>query len=661
MDEYLPPVVTKLKADLSDFLAGIAEARVAMKAFAQGVKEDMLDASRSAGSLSGMALVTEMRTVIKQQTETLGEEMAENFQEKIIPKMAKGGADAGMGFMQAFTKIGMPLLIAAIVAATPGIAAAIAGAIQLGLGMGFIGLGAFMLRNEPVLIEAANKLKERITKVFSTASAPMLGPLVTALDILGRSFERMAPNINKAFAALAPAIGPLALGLAKMMENMSPGFTDMLVKAGPLLEEFALQLPGIGTALGEFFQMIADHSPEIRAFIGDMGRVVPAIVRGLGMALGFLIGIYGIVSKVHATMREAGWETPLHGYVTTLKAAWKWMEETDPKIKKWFGDRVEDVKRWAGDTSEDIKKFTDDLGVWFSELPGKVGTWLSELPSKVGEIATRAVDTLLFAWGFGLTTLAALWVGWVISLPGRLKAAWDVFYNWMRGNVETFINGWASMPERVGIYYSVMWNSVKTISTTAWNAFYGWMRNNIEIFINGWASMPERIGSFFTRLWVWLNGFAADMRSWGFRVGKALIEGLVEGYGAYLNWAIGKIKSGLESLKRGAREALGLASPSKVFAEMGRYTVQGYIQGVESERDALARTMRIFGAGVPTNGEAGAVGVAAAALQPRGGDGAAAGDRPILVQLLLDGGVLVEKLIEPAQRRKMRTGLTGLA
>lgn len=661
MDEYLPPVVTKLKADLSDFLAGIAEARAAMKAFAQDIKSDMLDASRSAGGLSGMAMITEMRTTIKQQTDSLGEELAEGLQEEIIPKMVKGGADAGMGFMQAFTKIGMPLLIFAIVAATPGIAAAIAGAIQLGIGMGFIALGAFMLRNEPALIAAATRFRDRVAAVFRTASAPMLGPFVRALDTLTASFERIGPSIARGFAALAPAIEPLAIGIAGMLEGMAPGLTALVVAAGPIITEFAKQLPGIGVSLGEFFQMIADNAPTIGAFISDMGRVIPAIVRGLSGMLDFLMGIYQIVHDIHTAMKGAGWETPFHGFVTSGKAVWAWISETGPKIGKWFEDLGGTISDWANEASDDIGEFIDDVGVWFSELPGKITAWLAPLPGQMGDIANQSVSALLFGWAFGLTRLAALWVGWVVSLPGIAAGAWNAFYGWMRGNVEIFVNTWATMPERVGIYYTAMWNLIKQISVAGWNSFYGWMRGNVEIFIGFWSAFPGRVVKFFTDMWPKLNSFAADMRGWAWGVGKAILEGLVQGYGAYLNWAIGKIKSGLESLKRGAREALGLASPSKVFAEMGRYTMQGYIQGIESERASLARTMRIFAAPDPGSAAVAGLGAATAGMTPRGGDGASAGDRPILVQLMLDGGVLVEKLIEPAQKRKARTGQTGLA
>lgn len=660
MDEYLPPVVTKLKADLSDFLAGIAEARAVMKAFAQGVRDDMLDASRSAGALSGMVMVTEMRTVIKQQTETLGEEMAENFQEKIIPKMAKGGADAGMGFMQAFTKIGMPLLIFAIVAATPGIAAAIAGIIQLGFGLGFIGLGAFMLRNEPVLIAAANKLKERITKVFSTASAPMLGPLVKALDIIAASFERLGPSISRGFAALAPAIVPLAEGLAGMMEAMAPGLTAMVVAAGPIIMEFAKQLPGIGVSLGEFFQMIADNAPTISAFISDMGRVIPAIVRGLSGMLNFLMGIYQHVHNIHAAMRGAGWETPFHGFVTSGKAAWSWISETGPKIGKWFVDLGGTISDWASDASDDIGEFVDDVGVWFGELPGKAGAALAALPGVVGRAISTAFDAAIYYATFGAIRL----IQSQLNLPGQLMniytGAWRMVGSLTRQGVETVTNIVTELATRMGTLFARIWVEgtafLRNLATDA-GKFAGTAVNNI---LSWFAQLPERALAHFIATKNRIVGFVSSAGTWLYELGKDVIRGFVRGVENSVDSAVDAIRRAMDRIRRAAREALNSNSPSKVFMDIGVDTVKGYVLGIESERAALARSMRIFGAGVPSGTAAMNLGAAAAGVS-RGGDGGSAGDRPILVQLLLDGKVLVEQLVEPAQQRKMRTGQSGLA
>lgn len=661
MDEYLPPVVTKLKADLSDFIAGITQARALMKAFATDIKNDMLEASRSAGGLSGMVMVTEMRTVVKEQLKGFGDDVEESIDRDIVPKFDQAGVKAAKGMAGSLSGLLMPMLVFAIVAAAPAIAAAIAGAIQLGFGLGFIGLGAFMLRDEPLLIAAATRFRDRVSAVFKTASAPMLGPFITALDVLGKAFEKLGPQINTSFASLATAIVPLAEGFAGMMEGMSPGLTAMLIAAGPMLIEFGKQLPGIGVAFGEFFQMVADNGPAISAFINDMGRILPAIIRGVTIVLGILMGVYKWISDIHNIMKDAGWETPFDGVVTSGKALWAWLSETGPKVGQWFSDRGTDIADFASDASDRVGQFVDDVGAWFAAIPGKIGDALAAIPGLMATIAINTFDAFFFWTAFGITKIVTLVKELPTNLGIILANMWIEVRRLFSEGVDTTVAVAETLPGKVGAFFARLWMDAK--------AFVGNLRMDIVhitgqaiIGVESWfASLPGKVATHLISMKARAVAFFWDASSWLYSAGKNLIEGLTRGVMAAVDAAVDAIRRAMDRIKSGARQALGISSPSKVFAEMGMYTMQGYMQGIEGQRGNLARLMGVFAA--PVAGSAMGAGLAAAGAYgggARGGDGAAASDRPILVQLVLDGGVLVEKLIAPAQQRKLRTGSTGL-
>lgn len=658
MDEYLPPVVTKLKADLSDFVAGITEARALMKAFANDVKADMMEASRAAGSTSGMVMVTEMRKVIRTETDGIGDDVGRALgSESSSGPAAKAGQNVASGFLQGMKGMLMPGLIAVVLAALPMLSTAVAGAIQLGLGLGFIGLGAFMLRNEASLIAAATRFRDRVAAVFRTASAPMLGPLVNALNILGASFERIAPQIAKAFAALAPAIEPLATGIAGMMESMAPGLTNMLIAAGPVIAAFARELPGIGVALGEFFQMIADNSPTIILFIQDMGRIFPAVLRVVTGFLDIMIKIYGWVSKLHAIMTGAGFETPFDAMETAGKSAWGWLSSVGPKIGAFFVGIGKDIADWASRAWARISEAGVKIGEWFSALPGKVWAWLSGLPSVLYNAATAAIGAMLYGWAFGLTRLAAFWVAWVVGLPGLAVGAFNAFIEYVKGNIDKLVAFWEEAPPKIGNFLSDLWNTV-----SSWFVRTGIMvgekaREMVTDFLRWWAGLPEDIGNALASLWKKMNEWATTFRKWGSDLGRDIIKGLVQGYLDTLNWAIDKFKAGIEKIKQGARDALDSHSPSREFAKMGVDSMRGFVEGWLGSQGLLKTAMKVLiepvGGGYSAGQQLASTG---------GGTAPPPDDRPILVQLLAPNGeVMLEQLIPAAQKKKTRTGVTGLA
>ena len=89
-----------------------------------------------------------------------------------------------------------------------------------------------------------------------------------------------------------------------------------------------------------------------------------------------------------------------------------------------------------------------------------------------------------------------------------------------------------------------------------------------------------------------------------FNIGKDMLKGLWEGMESLGGW-IWKQISGFfnETIVGGIKKLLGIASPSKVFAEMGEYSAEGYLGG-------FADTMKGANKTISRVNYAGAVGVA---------------------------------------------------
>jgi hypothetical protein len=74
-----------------------------------------------------------------------------------------------------------------------------------------------------------------------------------------------------------------------------------------------------------------------------------------------------------------------------------------------------------------------------------------------------------------------------------------------------------------------------------------------------------------------------------YQAGKDLVEGLKNGITAAWGRVTGKLKELVGGIGKTAKKLLGIGSPSKVFAEIGRQTAQGLAQGIEDSRALVAR------------------------------------------------------------------------
>lgn len=74
-------------------------------------------------------------------------------------------------------------------------------------------------------------------------------------------------------------------------------------------------------------------------------------------------------------------------------------------------------------------------------------------------------------------------------------------------------------------------------------------------------------------------------------VGKNLIKGLWKGASAMKDWAIDKIKGLGKSILNGMKKVLGIKSPSREFAIIGRFSMLGYTEGLEKMKPELDKAI----------------------------------------------------------------------
>lgn len=96
-------------------------------------------------------------------------------------------------------------------------------------------------------------------------------------------------------------------------------------------------------------------------------------------------------------------------------------------------------------------------------------------------------------------------------------------------------------------------------------------------WVQWFLSLPEQFGALTTQGWS--------------TIGSAIVDGITSGITSGAERVTAAVRGLADNAITTAREALGIASPSRVFAEMGEFTAEGYERGVtrgtEGARDAV--------------------------------------------------------------------------
>ena len=173
------------------------------------------------------------------------------------------------------------------------------------------------------------------------------------------------------------------------------------------------------------------------------------------------------------------------------------------------------------------------------------------------------------------------------------------------------------------------WDKVKAFLAGVWD----WIKSNAGNLLNILVSPFSGAVGLIVRHWDNVVGFFSGvggkiLRAVGnlggmlFGVGKDLVQGLIDGVQNRIGAVATAVKNGVEAAVRGVKSFLGIKSPSKVFAEIGRNVTAGFVQGIESTEANVLQAMGNLGGSVlsPTIGLGGSGGASSVVNNQNRGD-----------------------------------------
>jgi hypothetical protein len=238
-------------------------------------------------------------------------------------------------------------------------------------------------------------------------------------------------------------------------------------------------------------------------------------------------------------------------------------------------------------------------------------------------------------------TAASVVAGWVMMGAESLVRAAQMAAAWViaMGPV-----GWI-IAAVVGLVALIIanWDTVKEITEQVWN----WIMNNvIQPVVNGikktvqdgirtvievfywFADLPAKVGAWFQQVQVyaamkllelvnWVSGLPGritsalgDLGSLLVHAGSDIISGLWSGIKSMGSWLMDKILGFIKSFVPGpVLKFLGIASPSRLFADIGRWIPAGLAEGIDGAAslasDATGRLAATVANAMPTPNLAG--------------------------------------------------------
>lgn len=495
------------------------------------------------------------------------------------------------------------------------------------------------------VVEAIHTVQEEMG-IAGTTSKEAATTIEGSVGMMKAAWDNWLAGLGKSEADMGELTEQLASSLASVAENVIPRLGEIFGTLFGQIPAIAAEAgPGIADALTQAVQQGAANLYE--QLPPQMQQTWDAVVAGVESS-GLAEAFDGAVGSVcDAAQGAADAVKRLAGAFDGVSAA-----EGAASALELFGGFVQDVSDQAGEylvpAVENLQEQFGNLCNAFSDAQ----TWLQPLAEMIGNILVAAVIFLVDALTLvvGVVTSVIDGITWLVGAVQSAPEAFSQFvagvgewlsqlpgmiWEWLTGAVDSAVQWVSSMVEQAGAAGSGFVSSVGGFVSSLPGMFWGWLTgviSSVASWVGSMASNAASAGSQFVsnvagfiqslpgRFASWLQsvigrvvGWASSMGSQATSAASTFASNLISGIQSLpgrvasigsnivsslanaIRNAAGAVASALRSVVDGAisaaKSALGIASPSKVFKAIGRYTMQGLQLGIEQNSSLPVRAM----------------------------------------------------------------------
>lgn len=506
-------------------------------------------------------------------------------------------------------------------------------------------------------LEDPLKKNELGVAMFGTMFEDLGAAGVEALMYIGGEADRTATTLNDINNQKYDDIGSAISGLGRELqvgvieplgEELKPRVEEVISyiqENGPEIKEI---LRGIVEKIGEFVGFIVNNSSIIISTItgiatGLLAWKVASIIQGvvesinafkkanegasiaqlalntamnanpIGIIVSIIAGLIAAVIALWTTnedfrnavieiwnnIKEVGiacWEAICKFFTETIPNAWNSLVSWFQGIPEWFKGIWDSVllkfQEWGKNISNffttTIPQIIENVFNWFNELPYKIGYALGYA---LASIVQWGVDT----WNY-LIANVPIWIENVVTFFSQLP---DKIWNWLLNAYNNVVSWGSNMFSKAIEVGSNFISNIITWIQQLPGKFSTWLSDTISkvgTFASNLGNKALQAGqNMVNNIVNAVKNLPSKMKE----IGKNIVEGVWNGITGMGSWISSKVSGFFSGIVDGAKKALGIHSPSRVFKDqVGKYIAEGVGVGIEENSSGVMDQVRKMNAGI---------------------------------------------------------------
>lgn len=496
----------------------------------------------------------------------------------------------------------LPALGGAIIAQIPGLVAAIVPAV--------LSAGQSVLKQlQDAVLDfdfagTADKVVQMITGfIESDGLGSLLDTLATIFTGIVNGISSMLPSLLPALVGLIsyvvtsllgqlPAILDCALelilGLAQGILAALPVLIEALPEVISSIVEFLISaVPQIVDAGIELLMALVDALPVIiDALVDALPQIIEATVTALIAAAPQIakagIKLLGaLIEAIPVIVVELAKAVP-----DIVAAIIDVLAELPGLIGEVFAEIVTDLVEWG-------QQMLSNASTAMSNMLSQVNSIIQELPGKIWTHLVNAVNKVI-AWGQQMLSNASTAMSNMLSqvsgiiqeLPGKI---WTHLVN----TVNKVVAWGQQMVSNASTAASNMLSKVSSTLQQLPGKVWDYLSQAAQKVVTWGTQLAQKGAAAATQLFNSIVNGLSSLPSKMAEIGSNIVSGIWNGISSGWKWLTNKVSNLASSLLDAAKDALGIHSPSKEFAdEVGRWIMPGVGKGLDKSMPATLKDMK---------------------------------------------------------------------
>ena len=235
------------------------------------------------------------------------------------------------------------------------------------------------------------------------------------------------------------------------------------------------------------------------------------------------------------------------------------------------------------------------IGAIIGACGGPIGAGIGALIGLAVGLVTDGIILVVQKWD---EITAFLKNFFTVTVPG----IWKKFTSWLSSAVSAFKNfDWYGLGHDIGMWLGNAWKNAVDFVTVKIPNYFSNLWSEIKRVCHEFfcVTLPqfftETLPEAFNNMVEWFKGLPEKIKKaweagkkWFVEIGTAIVDGIVEGFQSI--WQ--GIKDFCKGIVDGFKEALGIHSPSKVFAELGEFLAEGLLNGLAKPFKAIKKWIK---------------------------------------------------------------------